>query len=144
MQDKAYLLLKSANLHQLALELEARSLVSQYFNYLERKDIDRLLLLFDDGAEIYEPISKHGVVSGKTAMEMFLKFMTGINATLKYEITSVIPPSSAEEGPRATADLWVKSYGIVLYRHTFTFNPFATVEPSGRNAIKRLDIELPK
>lgn len=126
------------------MELEARSLVSQYFNYLERKDIDRLLLLFDDEAEIYEPISKHGVVSGKTAMEMFLKFMTGINATLKYEITSVIPPSGTQEGPKATAVLWVKSYSIVPYYHTFTFNPFARMEPSGRNAIRRLNIELAK
>ncbi len=126
------------------MELEARSLALQYFKYLEKKDIDRLLLMFDDEAEIYEPISKHGVVSGKTAIEMFLKFMTGINATLKYKITSVTPPFGTQEGPKATADLLVKSYGIVLYHHTFTFNPFATIEPSGRNAIRRLDIELPE
>jgi hypothetical protein len=124
------------------LELEARSIVSRYFNYLERKDIDRLLLLFDDEAEIYEPISKHGVASGRTAIEMFLKFMTGINARLEYKIKSVIPPSSPKVGPKATAVLLVKSYGIMPYHHTFTFNPFMTMEPSGRNAIRRLDIEL--
>lgn len=126
------------------MELEARSLVSQYFNYLEKKDLDRLLFLFDDQAEIYEPISKQGVVSGKPAIEMFLKFITGINAKLKYEIKSVILPLSAQEGPKATAVLWVKSYGIVPYHHTFTFNPFARIEPSGRNAIRRLDIEWAK
>lgn len=126
------------------MELEATSLALQYFKFLEKKDIDRLLLLFDDGAEIYEPISKHGVVSGKSAIEMFLKFMIGIDATLKYNITSVTPPRGTHEGPIATADLLVKSYGIVLYRHTFMFNPFATLEASGRNAIRRLDIELPE
>jgi hypothetical protein len=126
------------------LELEVRSLVSQYFNYLERKDVDKVLLLFDEEAEIYEPISKHGVVSGKTSMETFLKFMTGINAKLNYQIKSVFPPSGPEEGPKATAILWVKSYGIDAYHHTFTFNPFATIDPSGRNAIRRLDIEIAK
>jgi hypothetical protein len=124
------------------LQLEARSLVLGYFNYLERKEVDRLLLLFDDEAEIYEPISKQGVVSDKASIETFLKFMTGINAKLEYQITSVIPPSGPKEGPKATAILWVKSYGIETYHHTFAFNPFPEIDPSGSKAIRRLDIEL--
>jgi hypothetical protein len=122
------------------MESQVKSLIAQYFKYLQLKDVDTLLGFFAYEAEIHEPFSTHGIATGRASIESFLRFMTGINADLKYQVSSIHPPTSRDVGPTANAILWVKSDRAIPYKHIFLLNPLLRIEPSGVNGIRRLDI----
>ena len=122
------------------MESQVKSLIAQYFRYLQLKDVDRLLGFFDYQAEIHEPFSTHGIATGRASIESFLRFMTSINADLKYQVSTIHPPISRDVGPTANAMLWVKSDRAIPYEHIFLLNPMPRIEPNGDNGIRRLDI----
>lgn len=122
------------------MESQVKSLIAQYFKYLQLKDVDRLIGFFDYEAEIHEPFSTHGIATGRSSIESFLRFMTSINADLKYQVFSINPPTSRDVGPTANAILWIKSDKAIPYKHIFLLNPMPRIEPSGVNGIRRLDI----
>lgn len=61
-------------------------IVKEYFNRIKSRDIDRLLELFSDSAEIHEPFSRVGRLFGKTEIKPFLKSVIMANEGLQYEI----------------------------------------------------------
>jgi len=61
--------------------------VFEYFELIKNKDIERLMNLFSPDAIIYEPFSKlREGISGKQAIESFLKIAIMVNGELQYRI----------------------------------------------------------
>ena len=65
-------------------------IVARYFRCLDNKDIDCMLELFDDTAELHEPFSNiEGGLKGKSSMEHFFKVAmmanSGVRRTIKFE-----------------------------------------------------------
>ena len=62
-------------------------IVFEYFELVKNNDIERLMNLFSPDAIVYEPFSKlRGGVSGKQAIESFLRIMIMANNELQYHI----------------------------------------------------------
>ena len=62
-------------------------IVFEYFELVKNNDIERLMNLFSPDAIVYEPFSKlSGGVSGKQAIESFLRIMIMANNELQYRI----------------------------------------------------------
>ena len=62
-------------------------IVFQYFELIKNKDIERLMNLFSSDAIVYEPFSKlRGGVSGKQAIESFLRIVIMANDELQHHI----------------------------------------------------------
>jgi ketosteroid isomerase-like protein len=61
-------------------------IVKEYFSKVNSKDIDGLLELFSDDSVIYEPFSRSERLSGKSAIEPFLKSVIMANEGLQYEL----------------------------------------------------------
>jgi hypothetical protein len=62
-------------------------IVFEYFELVKNNDIERLMNLFSPDAIVYEPFGKlSGGVSGKQAIESFLRIMIMANNELQYRI----------------------------------------------------------
>jgi hypothetical protein len=61
--------------------------VFHYFNCIGSKDLDGLLNLFAEDAELIEPFSKEKGLRGHSAIEPFLKVAFMANSELKRQIT---------------------------------------------------------
>jgi hypothetical protein len=62
-------------------------IVFEYFELVKNNDIERLMNLFSPDAVVYEPFSKlSGGISGKQAIESFLRIMIMANNGLQYRI----------------------------------------------------------
>jgi hypothetical protein len=62
-------------------------IVFEYFELIKNKDIERLMNLFSPDAVVYEPFSKlRGGISGRQAIESFLRIVIMANDDLQYRI----------------------------------------------------------
>ena len=62
-------------------------IVFEYFDLIKNKDIESLMNLFSPDAVVYEPFSKlRGGVSGRQAIESFLRIVIIANDDLQYRI----------------------------------------------------------
>ncbi len=60
--------------------------MARYFRYIDSKDIDGLLDLFDYDAVVYEPFSKVEGLHGRSAIEPFLKVAMMANSELRRAV----------------------------------------------------------
>ena len=61
-------------------------IVQEYFIRIKSRDIEGLLELFSDDAEIYEPFSRSSRLFGKNEIKSFLKSVIIANEGLQFEI----------------------------------------------------------
>ena len=120
--------------------LTGEEIVARYFRYIDSKDLDGLLDLFDYDALVYEPFSKvGGGLHGRSAIEPFLKVAMMANnelrRTVKIEKTTNANNNNNNE---ITAMITFEKVEKVKGRFTFEF----TENESWEKRIKSLHIEF--
>jgi ketosteroid isomerase-like protein len=120
--------------------LTGEEIVARYFRYIDSKDLDGLLDLFDYDAVVYEPFSKvGGGLHGRSAIEPFLKVAMMANSelrrTVKIEKTTKANNNNNNE---ITALITFEKGEKVKGRFAFEF----TENDSGEKRIKSLHIEF--
>lgn len=117
--------------------LTNEDLVFQYFKYVETKDLEGLLALFDHDAVVHEPFSKSATLKGKSSIEPFMKVAMMANSNLKRTIEIEKKPSKANVvNPNKVVALITFERGDrIRGRFSFEFVPET-------KKIKSLDIEF--
>lgn len=112
-------------------------MVFQYFKFIENKNIDGMLDLFDYDAVVHEPFSNiTGGLKGRSSIEPFLKVAIMANSSLQRTIK--IEKPSKPSANRITALITFEKGDKMKGRFTFEFDD----DPAGRKKIKSLDIEF--
>src|SRR5215207_1888491 len=79
------------------MPLTGEQIVARYFRYMDSKDLDAMLELFDYDAVVYEPFSKiTGGLKGRSSIEPFLKVAMMANSNLQRTI-KIEKPSKPNE-----------------------------------------------
>lgn len=117
--------------------LTGEEIVARYFRYIESKDLDGLLDLFDYDAVVYEPFSKvGGGLHGRSAIEPFLKVSMMANSELRHTVK--IEKTTKANNNEITALITFEKGEKVKGRFTFEF----TENESWEKRIKSLHIEF--
>jgi hypothetical protein len=113
--------------------------VARYFRYMDNKDLDGILDLFDYDAVVYEPFSKVEELHGRSAIEPFFKVAMMANnelrRTIKIEKTKKAINNNNNE---ITALTTFEKGDKVKGRFTFEF----IEDDSGEKRVKSLHIEF--
>jgi hypothetical protein len=117
--------------------LTGEEIVARYFRYIDSKDIDGLLDLFDYDAVVYEPFSKVDGLHGKSAIEPFLKVALMANTELRRKIK--IEKTKRTNNNQIIAFITFEKGEKVKGRFTFEFTDN---EDTGEKQIKSLHIEF--
>lgn len=118
--------------------LTGEEIVARYFRYIDSKDLDGLLDLFDYDAVVYEPFSKvGGGLHGRSAIEPFLKVAMMANSELRRTV-KIEKTKKANNNNRITALITFEKGEKVKGRFTFEF----IEDHSGEKRIKSLHIEF--
>lgn len=118
--------------------LTGEEIVARYFRYIDSKDLDGLLDLFDYDAVVYEPFSKvGGGLHGRSAIEPFLKVAMMANSELRRTV-KIEKTKKANNNNRITALITFEKGEKVKGGFTFEF----IEDHSGEKRIKSLHIEF--
>jgi hypothetical protein len=118
-----------------SLPLAGEQIVARYFRYMDSKDIDAMLELFDYEAVVYEPFSNTtGGLKGRSSIEPFLKVAMMANSNLQRTI-KIVKPSKPNE---ITALVTFEKGDKVKSKLTFEFEDDQVREKK----IKSLHIEF--
>jgi len=112
------------------------NIVQQYFKFIESRDIQGALDLFDDDAVIYEPFSKSAGLNGRSAIEPFLQVSMMANSDLHRTIEIEKRPDK-EPDNIVVALVTFEKGDKVQGRFTFKFT-----DSAGSKKIKSLHIEF--
>jgi len=118
--------------------LTGEEIVARYFRYMDNKDLDGILDLFDYDAVVYEPFSKVEELHGMSAIEPFFKVAMMANnelrRTIKIEKTKKVNNNNNEITALTTFEKGDKVKG----RFTFEF----IEDDLGEKRVKSLHIEF--
>ncbi|MCY1155199.1 MAG: hypothetical protein MOP49_510 [Nitrososphaera sp.] len=79
------------------MPLTGEQIVARYFRFMDKKDLDAMLELFDYDAEVYEPFSNiTGGLKGRSSIEPFLKVVIMASSNLQRTI-KIEKPSKPNE-----------------------------------------------
>ena len=119
--------------------LTGEEIVARYFRYMDNKDLDGILDLFDYDAVVCEPFSKVEELHGRSAIEPFFKVAMMANSdlrrTIKIEKTKKPDNNNNNE---ITALTTFEKGDKVKGRFTFEF----IEDDSGEKRVKSLHIEF--
>jgi hypothetical protein len=119
--------------------LTGEEIVARYFRYIDSKDLDGILDLFDYDAVVYEPFSKvGGGLHGRSAIEPFLKVAMMANSELRRTVKIEKTKKANNNNNRITALITFEKGEKVKGRFTFEF----IEDDSGEKRIKSLHIEF--
>ena len=116
--------------------LTGEEIVARYFRYMDNKDLDGMLDLFDYDAIVYEPFSKVGELHGRSAIEPFLKVAMMANSELRHTVK--IEKTMWTNNNEITALVTFEKGEKVKGRFMFEF----TEDDLGEKRIKSLHIEF--
>jgi ketosteroid isomerase-like protein len=117
--------------------LTGEEIVARYFRYMDNKDLDGMLDLFDYEAVVYEPFSKVEELHGRSAIEPFFKVAMMANSDLRRTI-KIEKTKKADNNNEITALTTFEKGDKVKGRLTFEF----IEDDSGEKRIKSLHIEF--
>jgi hypothetical protein len=118
-----------------SLPLTGEQIVARYFRFMDKKDLDAMLELFDYDAEVYEPFSNiTGGLKGRSSIEPFLKVVIMASSNLQRTI-KIEKPSKPNE---ITALVTFEKGDKVKSKLTFEFED----DGAGGKKIKSLHIEF--
>ena len=117
--------------------LTGEEIVARYFRYMDIKDLDGMLDLFDYEAVVYEPFSKVEELHGRSAIEPFFKVAMMANNELRRTI-KIEKAKKADNNNEITALTTFEKGDKVKGRLTFEF----IEDDSGEKRIKSLHIEF--
>ena len=117
--------------------LTGEEIVARYFRYMDIKDLDGMLDLFDYDAVVYEPFSKVEELHGRSAIEPFFKVAMMANNELRRTI-KIEKAKKADNNNEITALTTFEKGDKVKGRLTFEF----IEDDSGEKRIKSLHIEF--
>jgi ketosteroid isomerase-like protein len=118
--------------------LTGEEIVARYFRYMDNKDLDGMLDLFDYDAVVYEPFSKVEELHGRSAIEPFFKVAMMANNELRRTIKIEKAKKAADNNNEITALTTFEKGDKVKGRLTFEF----LEDDSGEKRIKSLHIEF--
>lgn len=120
------------------LPFSNEEMVTLYFKFIENKDVEGILELFDYNATVYEPFSKSKGLQGKSAIEPFLRVAMMANSKMKRTI-EIQKPANKKADPNKIVTLITFEKGdSAKGRFTFEFTNNENVKK-----IKSLHIEFP-
>ena len=117
--------------------LTGEEIVARYFRYMDNKDLDGILDLFDYDAVVYEPFSKVEELHGRSAIEPFFKVAMMANNELRRTI-KIEKTKKANNNNEITALTTFEKGDKVKGRFTFEF----IEDDSGEKRVKSLHIEF--
>ena len=117
--------------------LTGEEIVARYFRYMDNKDLDGMLDLFDYEAVVYEPFSKVEELHGRSAIEPFFKVAMMANNELRRTI-KIEKAKKADNNNEITALTTFEKGDKVKGRLTFEF----IEDDSGEKRIKSSHIEF--
>jgi ketosteroid isomerase-like protein len=117
--------------------LTGEEIVARYFRYMDNKDLDGMLDLFDYEAVVYEPFSKVEELHGRSAIEPFFKVAMMANSDLRRTI-KIEKTKKADNNNEITALTTFEKGDKVKGRLTFEF----IEDDSGEKRIKSLHIKF--
>jgi ketosteroid isomerase-like protein len=117
--------------------LAGEEIVARYFRYMDNKDLDGILDLFDYDAVVYEPFSKVEELHGRSAIEPFFKVAMMANSDLRRTI-KIEKTKKADNNNEITALTTFEKGDKVKGRFTFEF----IEDDSGEKRIKSLHIKF--
>jgi hypothetical protein len=118
--------------------LTGEEIVARYFKYIDSKDLDGILDLFDYDAVVYEPFSKvGGGLHGRSAIEPFLKVAMMANSELRRTVK--IEKTKGTNNNEITALITFEKGEKVKGRFTFEFTDG---DDSREKKVKSLHIEF--
>jgi hypothetical protein len=117
--------------------LTGEEIVARYFRYMDNKDLDGMLDLFDYDAVVYEPFSKVEELHGRSAIEPFFKVAMMANNELRRTI-KIEKAKKADNNNEITALTTFQKGDKVKGRLTFEF----IEDDSREKRIKSLHIEF--
>lgn len=117
--------------------LTGEEIVARYFRYVDNKDLDGIIDLFDYDAVVYEPFSKVGGLHGRSAIKPFLKVAMMANSELR-RIVKIEKTKRANDNNEITALVTFEKGEKVKGRFTFEF----TENDLWEKRIKSLHIEF--
>lgn len=112
-------------------------IVHWYFGFIQNKDVQGLLDLFDYDAVIYEPFSKVSGLKGRSAIEPFLRIAMMASSNMKRTI--VIEKHHQHHPDNIVSALVMFEKGDRV-KGRFTFE--ITEDETGEKKIKSLNIEF--
>jgi ketosteroid isomerase-like protein len=119
--------------------LTGEEIVARYFRYIDSKDLDGLLDLFDYDAVVYEPFSKvGGGLHGRSAIEPFLKVAMMANSELRRTVKIEKTTKANNNNNEITALITFEKGEKVKGKFMFEF----TEDDSWEKKIKSLHIEF--
>ena len=119
--------------------LTGEEIVGRYFKYIDSKDLDGLLDLFDYDAIVYEPFSKvGGGLHGRSAIEPFLKVAMMANSELRRTVK--IEKTKRTNNNQIIALITFEKGEKVKGRFTFEFTDEG--DSSREKKIKSLHVEF--
>jgi len=119
------------------MSMTNEEMVMQYFKFIENRDIEGILELFDYDATIYEPFSKSNGLQGKSSIEPFLRVAMMANSKMKRTI-EILKSSDAKSDPNKLVALITFQKGDKA-RGRFTFE---FISNENIKKIKSLHIEF--
>ena len=117
--------------------LTGEEIVARYFRYMDNKDLDGILDLFDYDAVVYEPFSKLEELHGRSAIEPFFKVAMMANNELRRTI-KIEKTKKVNNNNEITALTTFEKGDKVKGRFTFEF----IEDDSGGKRVKSLHIEF--
>jgi hypothetical protein len=120
------------------MPLTNEEMVTQYFKFIENKDIGGILELFDYDATVYEPFSKSKGLQGKTSIEPFLRVAMMANSKMKRTIEIQKLSNKKADPNRIVALITFEKGDSTKGRFTFEFT-----NNGAEKKIKSLHIEFP-
>ncbi len=118
-----------------SIPFTGEQIVAHYFRYMDNKDLDGMLDLFDYDAELYEPFSNiTGGLKGKSSMEPFFKVAMMANSNLRR----IIKIEKTNKPNTIVALVTYEKGDKVKSRLTFQIED----DEDGRKKIKSLQIEF--
>jgi ketosteroid isomerase-like protein len=117
--------------------LTGEEIVARYFRYMDNKDLDGILDLFDYDAVVYEPFSKVEELHGRSAIEPFFQVAMMANNELRRTI-KIEKTKKANNNNEITALTTFEKGDKVKGRFTFEF----IEDDSGEKRVKSLHIEF--
>lgn len=119
--------------------LPGEEIVARYFRYIDSKDLDGLLDLFDYDAVVFEPFSKvGGGLHGRSAIEPFLKVAMMANSELRRTVKIEKTTKANNNNNEITALITFEKGEKVKGKFMFEF----TEDDSWEKKIKSLHIEF--
>jgi hypothetical protein len=118
--------------------LTGEEIVARYFRYMDNKDLDGILDLFDYDAVVYEPFSKVEELQGRSAIEPFFKVAMMANNELRRTIKIEKTKKAINNNNEITALTTFEKGDKVKGRFTFEF----IENDSGEKRVKSLHIEF--